>query len=118
MRILIADDDPDCLALVEDALRGPDVEFVSAIDGDKLLDRMAAEGPFDLIITDINMPWMQGHQVLASARAAGLATPVLVVTGRHDENLAQTVAELGHTKLLRKPFAIVALRAAVTELLR
>jgi DNA-binding response OmpR family regulator len=117
MRILIADDDPDCLALVADALRGPGIEFVSATDGDKLLALVATSGPFDLIITDISMPWMEGHQVLASARAAGLVTPVLVVTGRNDQHLAHTISQLGHAKLLQKPFAIADLRAAVSELL-
>jgi len=79
-RILIADDDPDSLELLELTLQSVGVEIVTAVDGGQLLELVAEDGPFDLIVTDINMPWMEGLQVLASIREAGLDTPVLVVT--------------------------------------
>jgi CheY-like chemotaxis protein len=88
-----------------------------ASDGAELLDKIADDGVFDAIVTDINMPWMQGLQVLASARGAGLATPVLVVTGLKRPELDAEVARMGHAHLLRKPYSAEELRRAVTHAL-
>jgi two-component system cell cycle response regulator CtrA len=116
-RILVADDDPDTLELIELAVRGPGIEICTAVDGGELLELIAAYDSFDLIVTDINMPWIEGHQVLASIRAAGLATPVLVVTGLDQPDLPDTIARMGNAMLLRKPFEIVELRQAIARLL-
>ena len=115
-RILIADDDPDCCKLLVLALQAPGTTLSVATDGGELLDQVAEHGPFDLIITDINMPWMQGLQVLASFRAAGLATPVLVVTGMPRADLPESIARMGHAGLLPKPFTVEQLRSAIAVL--
>ena len=116
-RILIADDDPDTLELIELAVRGPCVELYTASDGMELLELVAERAPFDLIVTDINMPWIEGLQVLASIREAGLYTPVLVVSGLDRPDLRTTVARMGNAILLRKPFDIADLRQAIATLL-
>ncbi len=116
LRILIADDDVNCRALLLIGLAAPGTELAVATDGGELLDAIAEHGPFDLIVTDIDMPWMQGLQVLASLRAAELTTPVVVVTGLTRPDLPAAVARLGRTRLLRKPFTICDLRAAIAEL--
>jgi two-component system, cell cycle response regulator CpdR len=117
-KILIADDDPDCLELLEHALHSPGAELVRARDGGELLQLLAEDGPFDLIVTDLNMPWMEGLQVLASARSAGLNTPVLVITGLTRPDLAAAIAQVGNARLLRKPFEIAALRNVISDLLQ
>jgi CheY-like chemotaxis protein len=116
-RILIADDDADCRELLILALAAPGVEVCVATHGGELLQLAAEDGPFDLIVTDIDMPWIRGVQVLASFRAAGLETPVLLVTGLTRGGLTESIARLGRTALLPKPFAIAQLRSAVAELL-
>jgi CheY-like chemotaxis protein len=116
-RILIADDDPESLELLGSALGSLDREIVLARDGGELLDRIADDGPFDLIVTDLNMPWMEGSQVLASARVAGLETPVVIVTGMSQPELQEKIGRLGDVRLFRKPVDIIELRLAVTELL-
>jgi CheY-like chemotaxis protein len=116
-RILIADDDPDTLQLIEAAVHAPGVEIYVAMDGLEMLELIAECGPLDLIVTDLVMPWIGGLQVLASIREAGLDTPVLVLTGLDRPALPDTIARLGHTMLVRKPFEIVELRRAITTLL-
>jgi len=116
-RILIADDDPDTLELIELAVHAPGVELYMAVDGMELLELVAECDPFDLIVTDINMPWIEGLQVLASMREAGLETPVLVVTGLDRPGLASTIARMRNAMLLRKPFEIADLRRAIASLL-
>jgi CheY-like chemotaxis protein len=116
-RILIADDDPDTLELLAIAVEGDSTDIYMAVDGGELLELVADSDPFDLIVTDINMPWIEGLQVLASMREAGLDTPVLVVTGFDRRGLAETIARLGKAMLLRKPFEIAELRRAIAALL-
>jgi two-component system OmpR family response regulator len=116
-RIVIADDDPDSLELLKMALANPQIEICEAANGAELVDLLAEGGPFDLVVTDVLMPWMEGLQVLLSARAAEIRTPVLVITGLTRPDLQDKVDHLGNAKLLRKPFAIPELRAAVADLM-
>lgn len=115
-RILVADDDPASLSLVGQAMEGLGLSVRCADDGDELLHALAEDGPFDLIVTDVSMPWMTGLQVAHSARTAGDTTPVIVMTA--SRVTPQDVQQLGDaTVLLRKPFGLSALLGAVHQLL-
>ncbi len=117
-RVLVADDDPDMLQLVLMSLTDAGADAVGATTGAELLERIAEEGPFDLVITDVAMPWMTGFQVAHSVRAAGLEVPVIVMTGLRDSTLLAQVRKLGeHATLLRKPFDSQQLRDAVELML-
>ena len=116
-RVAIADDDPDSLDLLIHSLRSPTTDISSAASGAELVELLADHGPFDLIVTDVNMPWMEGLSVIRSARASQIHTPVLVITGLARPDLEAEVARLGNARLLRKPIALADLRQAVGELL-
>jgi CheY-like chemotaxis protein len=118
VRVLVADDDPQLLEVVSDALMQLGVDVTRAADGAELIENLAAKGPFDLIVADIAMPWMTGVQALHAARTAGLGTSVLVITALRDETLFARVKALGeNAALLHKPFAIAELESAVSTLL-
>ena len=113
---LIADDDAVTLGIVAQTLQRLGYTVTLADDGDELLQQIA-EHPFDLLVTDVSMPWMTGLQVVHSARAAGLATPLVVMTGLALD--PEVVASLGPCAvLLRKPFGARQLAAAVTHVIR
>lgn len=113
-RVLLAEDDPEMLRSVTQALRGLGAEVVTATDGAELLQRLADEGPFTVIVTDVSMPWMSGLQAMHAVRYAGLGTPIVVITALQDSRLPQDVRALGaHVELLRKPFGIVELETAI-----
>jgi len=75
LRIAIADDDPDSLALLHLALESPMTEIYEATNGVELVQLLIENDPFDLVVTDVLMPWMEGLQVLRSARVAEVMTP-------------------------------------------
>jgi len=107
-RVLVADDDAATLAIVAAGLERLGFSVTRADDGDELMNAIAEGGPFDLMVTDISMPWMSGLHVAHSARAAGLTTPVIVMTALPIE--ARDVEALGpQSALLRKPFALTQL---------
>jgi DNA-binding response OmpR family regulator len=116
-KVLVADDDDTTVAIVAQTVERLGFVVSRAEDGDELLQHLAEDGPFDLLITDISMPWMTGLQVAHSARAAGLLTPLIVMTALPID--ASVVRTLGVSAvLLRKPFGIKQLVTAITKLLR
>ena len=117
-RILVADDDPDLLRSVADLLENSGATVVRAADGSELLQAMAHQGPFALIVTDVAMPWMSGLQVMHSARYAGVGTPIVVMTALRDPSIGDRVNALGvDAVLLHKPFEQDDLARAVQQLL-
>jgi CheY-like chemotaxis protein len=115
-RVLVADDDAMTLALVAEAMERAGYSVRRADDGDELLQALAEDGPFDLIVTDVAMPWMTGLQVAHSARTAGIDTPVLVMTASRIGS--KDVEQIGgNTLLLRKPFGVTQLIGAAHQLL-
>lgn len=117
-KTIVADDDPEILDLITQNLESLGMEVLRADNGVVLIELVANHGPFDLIVTDISMPWMSGLQVALSARNAGVRTPVIVMTGLRDDNLMRQISNLGdNTILLRKPFELAELHGAVERLL-
>jgi two-component system cell cycle response regulator CtrA len=92
-------------------------EIYEATNGVELVQLLIENDPFDLVVTDVLMPWMEGLQVLRSARAAEVMTPVLVISGLTRPDLQTTVERLGNAALLHKPFGIPDLRAAISALM-
>jgi len=117
-RVLVADDDAQLLSTVADALALLGADVTRAASGAELIDALASAGPFDLVITDVSMPWMSGLRAMHNARAAGLGTAIIVMTALQDKTLARQVRALGrNATLLRKPFALSDLESAATKLL-
>ena len=81
-KILIADDEPDCIDFVREALADGPYDVVSASDGEEALTVARAEAP-NLIILDVQMPKATGFEVFQRLRQeAGLASvPVIMLTG-------------------------------------
>lgn len=118
-RILVADDDPGMLDAISESLEHLGANVIRASGGDELIEKIGEEGPFDLVVTDVSMPWMTGLQAMHSARTAGLGTPVIVITALKDERIASQVGALGRSAvLLRKPFSLSDLESAAMGLLR
>jgi len=84
-RVLIADEDPDALDLLGDILCSPAVEICRATSGAELVVMLAERDPFDLVVTDIVMPWMEVERL---GNAKLVRKPVAVAA------LRKTVSEM------------------------
>jgi CheY-like chemotaxis protein len=116
--VLVVDDDPHLLDAIAEALGHLGANVVRAWSGEDLIEQLANAGPFDLVVTDVAMPWMSGLQAIHSIRAAGFPTPVIVMTALVDERIPAQVRALGENAiLLRKPFALSELESAASTLL-
>ena len=117
-RILIAEDEEALRALCARALQNDGHDVKTACDGGDGLDLIVREeGRFDLLLTDIRMPIMDG---IALALAAARDYPdliILLMTGYADQReRAQGLDALIHD-VITKPFTLAVLRAAVNEAL-
>ena len=117
-RVLVADDDPELLEAVAEALTRLGANVTRAKDGAELIEHLAADGPFDLVVTDISMPWMTGVRAMHAARTTGLGTPVIVMTALREPSIPARVAALGqNAALLPKPFNLADLESLASRLL-
>ena len=90
---------------------------VVAKDGQMALDRVRNDRP-DLVILDINMPRMDGFEVLHKMRSLNIATPAILLTARHEREDAVTGLKLGADDYVKKPFGLEELLLRVAAVLR
>lgn len=115
--ILVVDDDPSILCYLEIGLSSyPGLHVISAENGARALERLA-EGPVDLIVTDIQMPEMDGMALVSHLTRHYPRLPVIVVTAHGSEATAHKLNRLGIVSYLKKPLEIDALAERVFDLL-
>lgn len=117
--ILIADDSRTMRVMVRGALEADHHQVVEAIDGRTAL-ATADTAAADLVITDINMPEMDGLTLIRELRAHPRYrfTPILVLTTEGGEDMKRRGREAGATGWLVKPFDADRLRQTVHQVLR
>jgi two-component system cell cycle response regulator CpdR len=117
-RILIAEDEEGLRALCARALATDGHEVKAACDGSEALDMLATDaGRFDLLLTDIRMPIMDGIALSLSAARDFPELTILLMTGYADQRERAHGLDAIIHDVIAKPFSVVALRAAVNEAL-
>ncbi len=101
--ILVVDDDANARLVMRAALRKAGYDVVLAEGGEDALARYR-EAPPDLVMLDVEMPGLDGHQVCAALRAeAGPLLPIVMVTGMDDLQSVEMAYEHGATDFISKP---------------
>ncbi|AKU99135.1 response regulator [Labilithrix luteola] len=113
--ILIADDDPDLVMVMDEALAYRGYRTVTANNGLEALDRIRAEVP-QLVLLDMKMPVMDGWEFAKALREEhGRKIPIVVITAKEDLQLRAD--ELGAEGDLGKPFDTTQLYEVVEDML-
>lgn len=115
--ILVVDDEPGVRDLISDALNLVGLASITAAHGMEALTKLR-DNQIDLMILDINMPTMDGYEVLERMHEQGSKTPVIVLTARLDREDTKRAFELGADDFVRKPFGIEELTLRVNAILR
>jgi len=104
--VLVADDDPDILALVRFRLERDGYEVLSALDGETALDLALARTP-DLALLDVMMPRLDGYEVTRRLREHGptTTTPIILLTARVQEPDVERGFQAGADDYVTKPFS-------------
>lgn len=101
-RVLLVDDDQSFLLLGEALLRSKGVSVITAYNGADAL-RKLAKNSVDIILTDLVMPVLDGHDLVQAARLNGFRGPIVVLSGLTDEFEHQSILDDGAQAVLRKP---------------
>ncbi|HYN90155.1 MAG TPA: response regulator transcription factor [Ardenticatenaceae bacterium] len=116
MKILVVDDDAQLAGIIGFTLRREGFLVLEARDGEAALDVWEREQP-DLVLLDVNLPRVNGYEVLARIRVAG-RTPVIMLTVRGDEEDVVRGLDLGADDYVAKPFSPKTLLARIRAVLR
>ena len=106
--VLVAEDDPEVRALYQNFLAQSGLTTLGAADGDEVLRAIEAKG-VGVVLLDLDMPRVNGFEVLAALKAGPLRPPVIVVTGLSDQSSIVRAHSLGATEFLRKPVDLLEL---------
>ncbi len=119
-KVLIADDDPVIRAVASRVLEEEGYEVEQVADGETALQRVSSLVPPDVVILDINMPKLNGREVLARLRSqpSTQRIPVLILTANEDESLEAEVMDEGADDYLRKPIEPARFTARIRAVLR
>lgn len=115
-RILVVDDEASIRELLSKTLALAEYEVHVAPDGRSALERLRMV-PYDLLITDLKMPGMDGLTVIREARRLKPDLPVIIITGYSTEASAIEAINLGVSGYLTKPFRVPRVLAAAAKAL-
>src|ERR1700693_6110067 len=115
--ILLVEDEKALRTTLSDRLRSEGYLVETAGDGHEGFEK-ASNQPFDLIILDLMLPRRSGLDVCRDIRAAGMATPILVLTVRNETVDKVVGLKLGADDYMTKPFEASELLARIEALLR
>ncbi|GGD31988.1 response regulator [Aureimonas glaciei] len=115
LKVMIVDDQRTSRMLIRDALDQLGISQITmAVDGEEAL-KMLMSAPCHIIISDFNMPKVDGLQLLKAVRSypPTKKTPFIILTGRGDRELVQKAAALGVNNFLVKPISVPVLQKTI-----
>ena len=114
LRILLIDDDSRSLEVLKEMLKALGHEVVTARDGIKGMNKFR-QRLFDLVITDLGMPGMNGFQVAEAIHAIAPQKPVILLTGWGDTFEEEQLQHAGISNILRKPTTLKTLQEILSK---
>ncbi|MGG7644518.1 response regulator transcription factor CtrA [Rhodovulum sp. YNF3179] len=117
MRVLLVEDDPTTAKSIEMMLTNANLNVYSTDLGEEGID-LAKLYDYDLILLDLNLPDMNGHEVLRQLRLARVETPILILTGHDDTDNKLKGFGFGADDYLTKPFHREELVARIHAIIR
>jgi len=94
-----------------------DWRIMTALNGEEGVKILQSE-PVDLVLTDLQMPVMDGYSLLAYARKHHPSIPAIAMTARYTVETKRRLGSLGITRAIEKPFSLKALAAAIADILK
>ncbi|MES2492770.1 MAG: response regulator [Pseudomonadota bacterium] len=115
-RILLVEDEDSVRAVAERALTRQGYEVTAACDGEEGLEYVRHGRHFDLVVSDVVMPVMDGPAMARELRTLAPATPVLFMSGYAEEQLRNEI-DLEHMHFIPKPFSVQQITDKVAQVL-
>jgi two-component system KDP operon response regulator KdpE len=117
VKILVVDDEPAIRKLLRVGLTSEGYAVIEAVNAKDAISLVAKEQP-DLILLDLGLPDMAGHDLLAKWRSDAVELPIVVLSSRTDETGIVKALEIGADDYVTKPFGMKELAARIRVALR
>lgn len=117
MKLLLIEDEPNVISLIQRSLTANGHEITIAMDGQSGL-QMALQHQFDVIILDLMIPIINGMEVCRRARQAQVTTPILMLTALGTTENIVSGLDAGADDYMTKPFKLAELEARLRTLIR
>jgi len=117
LRVLVIDDEPPIRRFLRTSLSVQNYRVSEAENGRVALDLIARDKP-DIVILDLGLPDIQGHELLRTIRARNESVPIVVLSSRGDEASKVQALDLGADDYVTKPFGMDELLARMRAALR
>lgn len=117
LRVLVVDDMSTSRGLIVQALEWMGIASIDhCADGQTALQKMAA-APVHMVISDFNMPVMDGLKLLETLRAHGPTQRIgfIMITGATDDGIIERGKQLGMNNFIKKPFSPTALKTCIEQ---
>lgn len=117
LKILAVDDEPSIAQSMRFIFERPTYELSSAMDGETALEYLAKEAtPFDVIITDNNMPGVSGIELVRALRERHFSGKIMVLSAHLSPEVQAAYEEMEVDAMIDKPFSVTALRQTIDSL--
>jgi PAS domain S-box-containing protein len=119
-RVLVVDDEKDIRYVIAEVLEGLGCRVTEAADGPAgllALQNLRPGDRFDLLVSDVGLPGLNGRQLAEAARSLDAELPILLITGYAGAALSEAELPSG-VEIMRKPFALDALTGRLTAMLK
>ncbi|WP_419770471.1 MAG: response regulator [Candidatus Marinarcus sp.] len=107
LKLLFVEDEEDLINIIEDTLRKLNSNFLTARNGEEALAILEKNSDIDAVITDINMPIMNGLEMIEQINKRGLKVPVVVMSAHTESEFIKKAEDLGVSNYLLKPFDFI-----------
>ncbi|HJZ46302.1 MAG TPA: sigma-54 dependent transcriptional regulator [Roseiflexaceae bacterium] len=105
-RILVADDEPATVEVLSDLLRGEGYEVTGVGSGTAVLEQLQGEHGFGLLLMDLQMPGVNGLDLIERLRENNIDIPVILITAHGTSSIAIRAMQAGAYDYLNKPFVL------------
>ncbi len=116
VKILFVEDEEDLITIIGDTLTKLQANFQTATNGQLAFDKIMESDDFDLIVTDINMPVMNGLELIEKVRQTNKDLPFIIMSAHTEPEYIKKAEELGIDNYLLKPFDFIKFINLVAEL--
>jgi len=107
LKLLFVEDEEDLITIIEDTLTKLQSNFLTARNGEEALKVLENHPDIDAVITDINMPLMNGIELIEQMNQKGLTMPVIVMSAHTEAEYLEKAKALGVKNYLLKPFDFI-----------
>ena len=107
LKLLFVEDEEDLLQIIEDTLEKLNLNFLTATNGEEALTVLAQNSDIDFVITDINMPVMNGLDMIKLIREREIDVGIVIMSAHTETEYIKKAEEYGVEDYLLKPFDFI-----------